>query len=396
MLVSERSVPEQNRRIQVLCALICSLCAGLAVWAFRLSTDVVGTAAAQGQRPHMMVPAVKLAVASDARNSAALFNESKSITSAPAQVAPAPHSQRPVEPVLIARASPAPDQSAPATAVEDASADVDEWAGYEPWVPGRADTFRTVCVRLCDGAYFPISFSTTRSRFKADAARCQSGCSSPARLFVVKPEGDPEDMVDVRGAAYADLPNAFKFRTAYDASCTCRGQPWDVEARERHRQMAAAEEAQQSVMPDQPTTRLTMLPPAIAPLHAHVTTTKPSNVHVQVAALDPSANDTAVPNRGAAVPPVTHVDERGPKKSPRAAVTGRPAPVKAEAKPPVQGLKPGAVKKPQPASAKMAHTTVVVRTNQRTVLAQASDRSGQTQRSFRSSDYWRLSVWDRN
>jgi hypothetical protein len=30
-------------------------------------------------------------------------------------------------------------------------------------------TYRTVCVRLCDGFYFPISFSTYRSHFKKDA-----------------------------------------------------------------------------------------------------------------------------------------------------------------------------------------------------------------------------------
>ena len=35
-----------------------------------------------------------------------------------------------------------------------------------------AGTYRTMCVRLCDGYYFPISFSTTSERFPEDAQNC--------------------------------------------------------------------------------------------------------------------------------------------------------------------------------------------------------------------------------
>src|SRR5690606_29512315 len=34
----------------------------------------------------------------------------------------------------------------------------------------RHGTYRTVCVRLCDGFFFPISFATTPDRFGADEA----------------------------------------------------------------------------------------------------------------------------------------------------------------------------------------------------------------------------------
>ena len=38
----------------------------------------------------------------------------------------------------------------------------------------EATTYRTLCVRTCDGYYFPMSYATKRSRFKTDAAVCKS------------------------------------------------------------------------------------------------------------------------------------------------------------------------------------------------------------------------------
>ena len=100
--------------------------------------------------------------------------------------------------------------------------------------------YRTVCVRLCDGYYFPISFSTTRSRFGRDEQVCQSQCSSEARLFYHSSR-DPnaEDLRDRNGNRYEDLANAFVYRTTYDRSCQCRPEPWSEEARQRHASYAA-------------------------------------------------------------------------------------------------------------------------------------------------------------
>lgn len=100
-------------------------------------------------------------------------------------------------------------------------------------------TYRTMCVRLCDGYFFPISFGTTRSNFDRDAERCAASCRSPTQLFVYpNPGGDPETMTDRLGNAYKDLPKAFEFRTKYDAACTCKPHPWDSEARALHRRYA--------------------------------------------------------------------------------------------------------------------------------------------------------------
>jgi hypothetical protein len=100
-------------------------------------------------------------------------------------------------------------------------------------------TYRTVCVRLCDGFFFPISFATTPDRFGADEAACNARCASGARLYVYpNPGGEPEDMRDVRGQPYTALKNAFLFRTEYVEACTCKPHPWEQEALARHRHYA--------------------------------------------------------------------------------------------------------------------------------------------------------------
>ena len=100
-------------------------------------------------------------------------------------------------------------------------------------------TYRTMCVRLCDGFFFPISFATTPDRFATDEAACRSRCASPARLYAYpNPGGEPEQMHDTRGQPYSALKTAFLFRTNYDESCTCKPHPWQQEALARHRAFA--------------------------------------------------------------------------------------------------------------------------------------------------------------
>ena len=95
--------------------------------------------------------------------------------------------------------------------------------------------YRTVCVRLCDGYYFPISFSTTRDRFAEDEQACEARCANEARLFYHPSDAQNDDkLIDRDGNAYTDLANAFVYRTRYEPSCQCRPPPWSEEARQRH------------------------------------------------------------------------------------------------------------------------------------------------------------------
>lgn len=102
-------------------------------------------------------------------------------------------------------------------------------------------SYRTLCVRLCDGFYFPISFATPRSKFAEDAKRCERQCPIQARLYVYRNPGeDIEEMVGLDGTPYAKLPNAFRFRSRYVSGCSCHGNSWDAEAVARHRSYVPA------------------------------------------------------------------------------------------------------------------------------------------------------------
>src|SRR5437667_7940351 len=91
-------------------------------------------------------------------------------------------------------------------------------------------TFRTVCVRTCDGGYFPVSFATYQARFQDDEKTCKALCpATEASLFAYRNPGeDINQAVSINGQPYTALPNAFKFRTEFNPSCACKaaGQTW--------------------------------------------------------------------------------------------------------------------------------------------------------------------------
>lgn len=93
-----------------------------------------------------------------------------------------------------------------------------------------AGTFRTVCVRACDGYYFPISYSTVQSRFADDARTCQRECPATAvELYTYRNPGeDISQAVSLSGQSYTALPAAFQYRKEYTPTCSCRkpGQSW--------------------------------------------------------------------------------------------------------------------------------------------------------------------------
>ena len=100
----------------------------------------------------------------------------------------------------------------------------------------RRKTFRTLCVRLCDGFYWPISHATQRDRIGLDAKKCDRSCPGQSRLFMHRNPGeDVNDMVDRDGRPYRKLPAAFLYRSQYVADCTCHPHPWEEEALARHR-----------------------------------------------------------------------------------------------------------------------------------------------------------------
>jgi hypothetical protein len=85
--------------------------------------------------------------------------------------------------------------------------------------------YRTVCVRMCDGYYFPISYSASPAKFPEDERACQAACpAAEAQLFVHRNPGeDINQAVSQTGQPYTAIPNAFKYRQQFDRSCTCKG-----------------------------------------------------------------------------------------------------------------------------------------------------------------------------
>ncbi|HWV51789.1 DUF2865 domain-containing protein [Pseudorhodoplanes sp.] len=91
-------------------------------------------------------------------------------------------------------------------------------------------TYRTVCVRTCDGYYYPISFATNPGRFQEDERICQRTCpAAQVSLYTYRNPGEEiAQAVSLGGQNYSSLPTAFRYRQQYDAACSCRqpGQSW--------------------------------------------------------------------------------------------------------------------------------------------------------------------------
>lgn len=95
---------------------------------------------------------------------------------------------------------------------------------------GQSGTYRTVCVRSCDGFYFPISFATVPARFPDDEKTCKALCpAADASLFTYRNPGeDMHSAVSLSGQPYSSIPNAFAYRQKFNPTCSCKaaGQSW--------------------------------------------------------------------------------------------------------------------------------------------------------------------------
>ena len=85
-------------------------------------------------------------------------------------------------------------------------------------------TYRTLCVRSCDGYYFPVSFSTLPSQFDKDEQNCQSRCAAPAELYYYQNPGQAvEQMISYRSQeTYTKLPIAWRYRKELVRGCSCK------------------------------------------------------------------------------------------------------------------------------------------------------------------------------
>ncbi|MBO6636786.1 MAG: DUF2865 domain-containing protein [Roseitalea sp.] len=98
-------------------------------------------------------------------------------------------------------------------------------APARPSQPSFAGEHRTLCVRTCDGYFFPISFATNTDNFERDKAICAALCpAAPTMLFTHRSGDDdgPQNMTALDGTPYTDLATAFDFRERKRSeTCTC-------------------------------------------------------------------------------------------------------------------------------------------------------------------------------
>jgi Protein of unknown function (DUF2865) len=82
-----------------------------------------------------------------------------------------------------------------------------------PIVSGNGPAF---CVRSCDGKYFPLARGNA-----SPVQMCQAFCpASPTKVFF---GSNIDSAMTVTGERYADSENAFAYRKALRADCTCNG-----------------------------------------------------------------------------------------------------------------------------------------------------------------------------
>ena len=96
---------------------------------------------------------------------------------------------------------------------------------------------RTMCVRKCDGYYFPLSRKVSSRRLSSESNRCKAACGSEALVYYSDRDDetfDPAAMVDLTGRRYDALDTAFAYRKALLPGCTCKPPPWSSAARVRH------------------------------------------------------------------------------------------------------------------------------------------------------------------
>ena len=101
---------------------------------------------------------------------------------------------------------------------------------------------QTMCVRTCDGFYWPLHFPAARHDLKAEEALCQATCGAETKLYTrADPGVEAEEMVDADGHSYGASPTAFAYRKGLTNGCTCRPMPWSGAERARHEAYALVE-----------------------------------------------------------------------------------------------------------------------------------------------------------
>ncbi|HXL31025.1 MAG TPA: DUF2865 domain-containing protein [Bradyrhizobium sp.] len=186
-----------------------------------------------------------------------------------------------------------------------------------PMTPGvdlgpQSGTYRTVCVRTCDGFYFPISFATVPARFPDDEKTCKNLCpAAEATLFSYRNPGeDMNQAVSINGQSYSSSPNAFRYRQEFNPSCACKaaGQTWS-DALKTIDDKASAEQQGDIIVTEESAKKMSR-----APTKGAAAAAKKGAAPAGTTATAPAAPDASAPaaNSTAAAPDNKPIRSVGP------------------------------------------------------------------------------------
>jgi hypothetical protein len=213
--------------------------------------------------------------------------------------------------------------------------------------------YRSVCVRLCDGFFYPIHYSVYGSQLGQDAQQCQSSCAAPAELYVYRNPGqDIEQAVSLTGSAYMDLPVALRYKKEYVKGCSCKQaeyNPTEIEA--ANKRAEAGPGAQPADGTGDATAAAPPLPEAPAPQTAAPAGDQQLNLDIT------GSNEPAPPPAPEAAPAAAPEAQQPPPPPPAIEAATPPPPppaVEAAAPPPPPpappAAKPAAPPAPPPAA----------------------------------------------
>ncbi len=124
-------------------------------------------------------------------------------------------------------------------------------ADQPPEEPGSGAL--ALCVRTCDGGFFPVSYSANRTRYQELGELCQAMCPNvETQLYTMAFGREVEQSVSVDGRPYMSHPNAGRFRTKYDPACTCKKaeQSWSEALGNAERMLGRDSRRDQIVTPE--------------------------------------------------------------------------------------------------------------------------------------------------
>ncbi len=87
----------------------------------------------------------------------------------------------------------------------------------------RSASRRPVCVRLCDGFFFPVNSVSGSDEIASEEASCAGLCPDAATALYFLPAGSDriEDAASTSGERYTALPVSLRYRSTRDGACAC-------------------------------------------------------------------------------------------------------------------------------------------------------------------------------